>query len=976
MRCLVKLWTMATLACGVALLGGSSLAASLEFNSIRQQPVSLGPEAHRLIVGFRTTPANAVTKTVAFRGGARRFSVTQAQTSAADAAALVQRVGMSVARTRQFTPSMHVLYLPQTLYGADLETALAKLRADAAVQFAVVDQRRYPQSVTPDDPLFVPTSGASGQWYMNTPSATVLNLEGNPTKDLSATDAVSAWGITTGSTGIVIADVDTGILFGHPDLLRAGLGGRLLPGYDFVGEDYNPDSPYNALGTYLIANDGDGWDPDPSDPGDWISQSDLSNALFSGDTAEPSSWHGTRVVGIFGAITNNDLGIAGMTWTPWILPVRALGKGGGYDSDIIAGIQWAAGLSVVNPQGGAAIPDNPYPADIVNLSLGGDTTACSSSDGAAYKSALTTVTGMGVLVVIAAGNASGPVELPGNCSTVVPGVMAVAGLRNVGTKVGYSSFGSQVSVSAPAGNCVQTSGDCLRSIDTTSNLGTTVPGANSYTNETNDNLGTSFATPIVAGIAALMRSVNYNLTPTQLVARLQASATPFPQSSYGESSQPPVCSTSSTDECICPNPSAGNGYDSQCGTGMVDAYTAVQAAQAPIAAVAITGDSLNAGGSAAACGRTVASYAWAGSGGATVTTSSGKTTTVSGTGTVTLTVTDNMGGTNAASITVSSSGASSSAPTTAGTSACPTALTITPIAPSVTQAFSPATVGPTIASTLTFTFTNSNAYVLTQSNFSDTVPAGLSILTTPAPSTTCTGAGAAVSATSSVLTLSDANIPQKGSCTVSASVSSSATGTYTNAVAAGALNTGPAGGNSATSSSTLAVAAPNTPTVAESFSPSSVAQNGTSTLTITLSNSNAYALTGVAFTDALPSGLAAQSSPAATNSCGGTLPTPSSSIALSGATIPASGSCSVTVTVSSGTAGSYANSLGAGALKYTPAGAATAAATATLTVTASGGGGGALDWLDIFFAAGVVLAVRRPARAPRGRGETYRRSRR
>ena len=78
--------------------------------------------------------------------------------------------------------------------------------------------------------------------------------------------------------------------FDHPDLLRAGFdssragfGGRLLPGYDFVDQDYSRTSPYNALGTFLIANDGDGWDPDPSDPGDWVSSTDLKNAMFPAD---------------------------------------------------------------------------------------------------------------------------------------------------------------------------------------------------------------------------------------------------------------------------------------------------------------------------------------------------------------------------------------------------------------------------------------------------------------------------------------------------------------------------------------------------------------------------------------------------------------------------------------------------------------------------------------------------------------------
>ena len=190
----------------------------------------------------------------------------------------VARVGVPLAKSRQFTPSMHVLFLPKTLYGADVDAALARLRADPAVKFADVDEMRHIEAVTPNDPLFVPGSQASppasGQWYMNTPSSTPIILEGNTTEDLSATDAISAWGITTGSPGIVIADVDTGVRFDHPDLLRAGLGGRLLPGYDFVGEDYDPSDGTPRSGTFLIANDGDGWDPDPSDPGDWISTTD------------------------------------------------------------------------------------------------------------------------------------------------------------------------------------------------------------------------------------------------------------------------------------------------------------------------------------------------------------------------------------------------------------------------------------------------------------------------------------------------------------------------------------------------------------------------------------------------------------------------------------------------------------------------------------------------------------------------------
>jgi serine protease len=815
-RIAALLWVVG-LGCCVAPAYAGTSGASAEFNPVNRSPVSIGSDASRLIVGFRATAGNTVTRTVKSRVRAQSFSIAQASTSVADVVNLAQRNGLSIAKSRQITPSTHVMFLQKTLYGTDVAAALARLRADPAVQFAVVDRHRYVQSapVTPNDPLFQPTPGmASGQWYMLAPNPTVV-VEGVSTSDLSSTDAVDAWSITTGSTGIVIADVDTGVLFDHPDLLRAGLGGRLLPGYDFVGEDYNPNSPYNALGTFLIANDGDGWDPDPSDPGDWISSSDinLSNQLFAGDTASPSSWHGTRVVGILGALTNNDTGIAGMTWGSWILPVRALGKGGGYDSDIIAGIQWAAGLSVTNPDG-SAVPENPYPADIINLSLGGDTTSCSSQDGSAYQTALTTVTGLGVLVVVSAGNASGGVELPANCAGVVPGVMAVAGLRNVGTKVGYSSFGPEVSVSAPAGNCVNLSGNCLRSIDTTTDLGTMGPltGSNyTYTNELNPNLGTSFAAPIVSGIAALMRSVNGNLTPAQIAARMEATATAFPPNTGNLPVCPALDTADGSDQCSCP-------ASGQCGSGMVNAYAAVQAAQAPIAAVVlpmtITSGSpavLDATDSAAACGRTVASYAWAASGAVTISAgnNTSKATIMPGAGTVTLTVTDNLGATNVATITVTATSASSSAPTAAGSGACPTPITVTPVVPTVTQAFSPASVGENVASTLTITFTNANHFALTQSGFTETVPANLVIQTSPAPTTTCDSALGTLTSSASAVTLADANIPASGNCTITLSVKSATAGSYSNSIAAHALSTGPAGSNSASAAAaSLTVTAP------------------------------------------------------------------------------------------------------------------------------------------------------------------------
>jgi len=777
----------------LGLLLGSILAASVvmaaapEWNPVRSLPVEIGPQADRLVVGFRATSGNSVTRVIRSHAKAQSTTITQAQTSETDVVSLSTRTGLAVSRSRQLTPSMHVVFLQKTLFGADVATALARLRSDPAVAFADVDERRYAHAM-PNDPLFVPTATASGQWYMLTPSSAT------PTSDASATDAISAWDISTGSSGTVIADVDTGIRFDHPDLLRAGFGGRLLPGYDFVSQDLNSANS-NPLGSFLIANDGDGWDPDPSDPGDWIDSGDLANsAVFPSKncSVENSSWHGTRVMGVLGALTNNDTGIAGMTWNPYLLPVRALGKCGGLDSDIIVGIEWAAGMSV------NGVPDNPYPADIINLSLGGTGGTCPSS----YQNLINTLGTMGVLVVASAGNASGPVDIPANC----PGVLAVAGLRNVGTKVGYSSLGPEVGIGAPAGNCVTTiaGSPCLRSIDTTTNDGATLPGAGSYTDQGNSNLGTSFSAPIVSGIAALMRSVNANLTPKLLINRIKAGATPYPQPA-GLSKC--IAGSTSSVECAC--------TANTCGAGMVNAFSAVKAALNPIAAVKIprgftTGSAtFDAGGSAAACGATIVTYAWTSAGAVHIVGgAAGSAVDImsTGTGTLSLVVTDSAGNTDSAVLNFRPNGASTAAPSAAGdaASACVADMSVTPAPPTVIAAYSPDSVPANATSTLTLTFTNSNPFALTQSGIVVSLADGLS-LGTPAPASSCGGAALSLASTTGSVTLAGAIIPENGSCTLSINVQSATDGTYVTSVASNDFLTGPAGGNTAPATASLTV---------------------------------------------------------------------------------------------------------------------------------------------------------------------------
>ena len=512
---------------------------------------------------------------------------------------------------------------------------LAALREDAQVEFAEPDYRRHALAA-PDDPLFV------NQWYLQDAQA-------------AATDATAAWNITAGSVGLVIADLDTGVRFDHPDLRNAGAN-RLLPGYNMIS---NP----------TVANNSYGRGADASDPGDWISQSDLANSLFKNCTLSNSSWHGTRTAGILGAITDNASGVAGMTWEGWIEPVRVLGKCGGYDSDIIAGMAWAAGNAV------DGVPPNPYPARILNMSLG-SVGSCPAS----YQQMVDELVEEGVLIVVAAGNEGGPVDAPANCS----GVAGVAGLREVGSKVGYSSLGPEITLGAPAGNCVNTGAGqpCLFSILTTTNSGSTVPQTNTYTTESNFNVGTSFATPIVSGIAGLMLSVNGNLVPGQLIARLQSGATtPFPPSPDAGT---PTCHVPSgpndlqTSECNC--------TPQTCGAGMANADGAVNEALRPIAAIATPtayspGSSvlLDASGSAAACNATIATWHWSvvqpTSNPPAIGNANGAKATIvapqpATTYTLELTVTDSYGRIDTATVHVQSNVASSSAPARAGDGPC------------------------------------------------------------------------------------------------------------------------------------------------------------------------------------------------------------------------------------------------------------------------------------------------------------------
>lgn len=309
-------------------------------------------------------------------------------------------------------------------------------------------------AVTPNDTLY------PQQWNLH---------------DAKGISTPEAWATTQGS-GVTVAVIDSGIVK-HPDL-----DANVLPGYDFITEP-------------SIARDGNGRDADPTDQGNW----EEAGVCAADSEASESNWHGTHVAGSIAAIMNNKRGIAGVAPNAKILPLRALGMCGGYDSDIADAMVWAAGGTV------EGVPANTHPAQIINLSLGGEGTCP-----ATYSKAIAEVNKRGAILVVAAGNDNQDTSkiAPANCG----GSIVVGSTNQKGQRSDFSNYGKIVDVSAP--------GDGIMS---TVDLGTTVSTGAGYTEYD----GTSMAAPQVAGIIALMKSVDPSLTADRAKQVLKQSAKPL-----------------------------------------------------------------------------------------------------------------------------------------------------------------------------------------------------------------------------------------------------------------------------------------------------------------------------------------------------------------------------------------------------------------------------------------------------------------
>ncbi|MEN3586398.1 S8 family serine peptidase [Streptomyces sp. ZYX-F-203] len=446
-----------------ALLGASSLTAVATSAPQEERGASAATAeetVERLIVGYKSDASEAKSDSAADE----------------DAKDKGEETGESLDFDRRLGTGAALVDLGGKLDEQDADDVAAAFRDDPDVAYVVPDKRMYATAATPNDTeydrqwdLFESTAG------MNVPDA---------------------WDEATGD-GVNVAVIDTGYV-AHADLAA-----NVVSGYDFISDPW-------------MAQDGGGRDSNPADVGDWMDKGECGidadgDPVPSADTN--NSWHGTHVAGTIAATAGNNKGIAGIAYDATIQPVRVLGKCGGTTADIIDAITWASGGSV------SGVPSNSTPADVINMSLGGEGTC-----DAGTQSAINSAVSRGTTVVVAAGNDNLNARLfnPASCGNVI----TVAASDRQGNRAYYSNYGSVVDITAPGG---ETPSSSANGIWSTLNTGSRSVGSDTYAAYQ----GTSMAAPHIAGLAALMYEATPSITPAQVESTIKSNARTLPGSCSG-----------------------------------------------------------------------------------------------------------------------------------------------------------------------------------------------------------------------------------------------------------------------------------------------------------------------------------------------------------------------------------------------------------------------------------------------------------
>jgi subtilisin family serine protease len=378
--------------------------------------------------------------------------------------AILARHGLSrfVALGPERPGGSQLLHLFSDRADFDPRAAARELEASGAVRAAAPNVLLDPYETIPNDFYF-----NGFQWYLRPPASYGANVS-------------NAWDLWRGDTSTVIAVMDIGTDTGHPDLAskiwinRAEIPGN---GIDDDGDGYVDDTRGWDFGNH---------DNDPN-PGPTLDS-----------TGFDIGFHGTFVAGLAAAAANNSQGIAGASWNCRVMPLKV--------SDSTGDIQFSAVAEAF------LYADMKHPA-VLNMSFGtADTTVRDF-----FQALVVDATAANVLCVAAAGNSNTDTKAwPAACD----GVLSVGATDDTGARASFSNYGSWVHVAAPGTPiwstiCRNYTVDPLSQLSYVLNYGW---GGDPYMYGS----GTSFSSPLVAGIAALVRSKNPSLTPAQVAAQIVA----------------------------------------------------------------------------------------------------------------------------------------------------------------------------------------------------------------------------------------------------------------------------------------------------------------------------------------------------------------------------------------------------------------------------------------------------------------------
>ncbi|WP_263405649.1 S8 family peptidase [Chitinimonas arctica] len=370
-------------AVALGLLAGSAVAAQVAV-------APKGQSTDRIIVKYRDSGVTSL-QAASASGATAKATVAAERQSRIQSA--VGRFGGNARFLRHGGMGTQVWKLDKRMPVGQVASMAAEMaKGDTSIEYAEPDRILRIMAANPNDARW------SDQWDLQ--------------NSVAGVNAPAAWDLSTGS-GVVVAVLDTGYR-PHVDLAA-----NIVGGYDMINDAET-------------GNDGNGRDSDARDTGDAV----VAEECGVGEEASDSSWHGTHVAGTIAAVTHNGIGVAGLAYNAKVLPVRVLGKCGGYTSDIADGMIWASGGSV------AGLPANPNPARVINMSLGGPG-ACDATS----QNAINAARARGTVVVVAAGNESQDARNsnPANCA----GVVTVAAYGKTGARAYYSNFGTVVDLSGP-----------------------------------------------------------------------------------------------------------------------------------------------------------------------------------------------------------------------------------------------------------------------------------------------------------------------------------------------------------------------------------------------------------------------------------------------------------------------------------------------------------------------------------------------